>query len=149
MFEDCERRRQMDTRAWVYVLAHLCGSLLNCLETNFMLATNCIYTLPKMYVLIALNVIKLSLLSKKRQNGSQILTIICSLKFLSFSNKYFLKLFVIIQIIKANIFPIIRLWVFFRGSRAPNSAVGGPIWPNFELLKAFMHSLITYKYKPE
>ena len=35
---------------------------------------------------------------------------------------------------------------FFRRSRAANSAVLGPIWPNFELVRDLMDVLITYKY---
>ena len=34
---------------------------------------------------------------------------------------------------------------FFRRSRAANSGVGGGIWPNFELIQAFMHILVTCK----
>ena len=35
----------------------------------------------------------------------------------------------------------------FRRSLAANSAAGGRIWPNFEIVRAFMHVLITCKYK--
>ena len=35
----------------------------------------------------------------------------------------------------------------FRCSRADHSVVGGPIWPNFELVQDNMHVLITYKFK--
>ena len=38
---------------------------------------------------------------------------------------------------------------FFRRSRAANSAVGGWIWPNFELLRALMHVIITCKYEKD
>ena len=48
-----------------------------------------------------------------------------------------------------NVFPIINLWGFFRRSRAANSAVGGQIWLNFELLRAPMHVIITCKYKKD
>ena len=34
----------------------------------------------------------------------------------------------------------------FRGSRAANSVVIGPIWPKFELVRDFMHVLVTCKY---
>ena len=36
---------------------------------------------------------------------------------------------------------------FFRRSRAANSIVSGPIWPKFELVRDFMHVLVTCKYK--
>ena len=36
---------------------------------------------------------------------------------------------------------------FFRHSRAANFVVSGPIWPKFELVRDFMHVLITCKYK--
>ena len=34
---------------------------------------------------------------------------------------------------------------FFRRARADNSAVGGGIWPKFELIQAFIHVLVTCK----
>ena len=37
--------------------------------------------------------------------------------------------------------------IFFKRSRAANSAVGGQIWPSFELLRALMHVIITCKYE--
>ena len=37
--------------------------------------------------------------------------------------------------------------VFFRRSRADNSAVGGPIWSKFELVRDIMDILVTYKFK--
>ena len=37
----------------------------------------------------------------------------------------------------------------FRRSRASNSVVSDPIWPEFELVKDFMHVLFTYKYKKD
>ena len=43
-------------------------------------------------------------------------------------------------------FPIISLWEFFRSSRAANSIVSGPIWPQFELVRDFMHVLVTCEY---
>ena len=39
--------------------------------------------------------------------------------------------------------------VLDRRSRAANSVVSGPIWPKFELVRDFMHVLITYKYKKD
>ena len=42
------------------------------------------------------------------------------------------------------IFPIISIWDFFIRSRAANSAVLGPIWPNFELVRDVMD--VTCKY---
>ena len=35
--------------------------------------------------------------------------------------------------------------LIFRRARADNSAVGGGIWPKFELIQAFMHVLVTCK----
>ena len=37
--------------------------------------------------------------------------------------------------------------IFFRRSRAANSAVLGPIWPNFELVRDVMDVLVTCKYE--
>ena len=37
--------------------------------------------------------------------------------------------------------------IFFIRSRAANSAVLGPIWPNFELVRDVMDVLVTCKYK--
>ena len=39
--------------------------------------------------------------------------------------------------------------IFSRGSRAANSAVLGPIWPNFELVRDVMDVLVTYKYEED
>ena len=38
---------------------------------------------------------------------------------------------------------------FFRCSRAANSVVSGLIWPKFELVRDFMHVLVTCKYKKD
>ena len=38
---------------------------------------------------------------------------------------------------------------FFRCSRAANSVVSGPIWWKFELVRDFMHVLVTCKYKKD
>ena len=38
---------------------------------------------------------------------------------------------------------------FFRRSRAANSVVSGPTWPKFELVRDFMHVLVTCKYKKD
>ena len=48
-------------------------------------------------------------------------------------------------------FPIISLWdfFFFRRSRAANSLVSGPTWLKFELVRDFMHVLVTCKYKKD
>ena len=46
-------------------------------------------------------------------------------------------------------FPIISLWDIFRRSRAANSVVSGPTWPKFELVRDFMHVLVTCKYKKD
>ena len=39
--------------------------------------------------------------------------------------------------------------IFFRLSRAANSAVGGPIKPKFELVLALMHVIIACKYEKD
>ena len=39
--------------------------------------------------------------------------------------------------------------IFFRRSRADNSAVLGPIWPNFELVRDVMNVLVTCKYEED
>ena len=39
--------------------------------------------------------------------------------------------------------------IFFRRSRAANSVVSGLIWPKFELVRDFMHVLVTCKYKKD
>ena len=46
-------------------------------------------------------------------------------------------------------FPIISLWEFFKRSRATYSVVSGLIWPKFELVRDFMHVLVTCKYKKD
>ena len=46
-------------------------------------------------------------------------------------------------------FPLKVYGDFFRRSRAANSAVGGRFWPNFELLRALMHVIITCKYEKD
>ena len=39
--------------------------------------------------------------------------------------------------------------IFFRRSRAANSASRGPIRPKFELVQALMHVIVTCKYEKE
>ena len=39
--------------------------------------------------------------------------------------------------------------VFSRRSRAANSAVLGPIWPNFELVRDVIDVLVTCKYEED
>ena len=39
--------------------------------------------------------------------------------------------------------------IFSRRSRAANSAVLGPIWPNFELFRDVIDVLVTYKYEED
>ena len=39
--------------------------------------------------------------------------------------------------------------IFFKRSRAANSAVLGLIWPNFELVRDVMNVLITCKYEED
>ena len=46
-------------------------------------------------------------------------------------------------------FHTISLWEFFRRSIAANPVVSGPIWPKFELVREFMHVLVTCKYKKD
>ena len=46
-------------------------------------------------------------------------------------------------------FPIISLWEIFRRSRAANSVVSGPSWLKSELVRDFMHVLVTCKYKKD
>ena len=41
--------------------------------------------------------------------------------------------------------PLLVYGDFFRRSRAANSAVLGPIWPNFELVRYIMDVLVTCK----
>ena len=38
---------------------------------------------------------------------------------------------------------------FFIRSRAADSAVFGPIWPNFELVRDVMDVLVTFKYEDD
>ena len=45
--------------------------------------------------------------------------------------------------------PIISLWDFSKHPRAANSAVLGPIWPNFELVRDVMDVLTTCKYEED
>ena len=45
-------------------------------------------------------------------------------------------------------FPIISLWEFFI-TQGQNSVVSGPIWSEFELVRDFMHVLVTCKYKKD
>ena len=46
-------------------------------------------------------------------------------------------------------YPLYVYGDFFRRSRAANSTVCGRIWPNFELLRALMHVIITCKYEKD
>ena len=43
--------------------------------------------------------------------------------------------------------PLLVYGDFSRRSRAANSAVLGPIWPNFELVRDVMNVLVTCKYE--
>ena len=38
---------------------------------------------------------------------------------------------------------------FFKRSRAADSVVSGSVWPKFELVRDFMHVLVTCKYKKD
>ena len=46
-------------------------------------------------------------------------------------------------------FPIISLWDFFIRLRAANSVVRARIRPNFELIQALMHVIVTCKYEKD
>ena len=48
-----------------------------------------------------------------------------------------------------KISPIISLWGFFQTLKGSNSAVLGPNWPNFELVREFMDVLVTCKYEED
>ena len=48
-----------------------------------------------------------------------------------------------------NVFPIISLWDFFIRLRAANSVVRARIRPNFELIQALMHVIVTCKYEKD
>ena len=45
--------------------------------------------------------------------------------------------------VETSFFPLYAYVDFFRCSRAVNSAVGGPIRPKFELVRALMHVIIA------
>ena len=38
---------------------------------------------------------------------------------------------------------------FFLDAQDANSVVSGPVWPKFELVRDFMHVLVTCKYKKD
>ena len=46
-----------------------------------------------------------------------------------------------------TIFPLQVYGNSFGRSKAANSVVSGPIWPKFELVRYFMHVLVTCEYK--
>ena len=48
-----------------------------------------------------------------------------------------------------KILPLYVYGDFSRRSRAANSAVLGPIWPNFELVRDVMDVLVTCKYEED
>ena len=45
--------------------------------------------------------------------------------------------------------PLLVYGDFSNRSRAANSAVLGPIWPNFELVRDLMDVLVTCKYEED
>ena len=45
--------------------------------------------------------------------------------------------------------PLLVYVIFFIRSRAANSAVLGPIWPNFELVRDVMDVLVTCEYEED
>ena len=54
----------------------------------------------------------------------------------------------VIKVLSSSKF-LISAWEIIKISRAANSVVSGPIWPNFELVRDFMHGLVTCKYKKD
>ena len=48
-----------------------------------------------------------------------------------------------------RILPLLVYGDFSRRSRAANSAVLGPIWPNFEFVRDVMDVLVTCKYEED
>ena len=48
-----------------------------------------------------------------------------------------------------RLLPLLVYGDFSRRSRAANSAVLGPIWPNFELVRDVIDVLVTYKYEED
>ena len=46
-------------------------------------------------------------------------------------------------------FPIISLWAIFKMLKAANSEDSDPILPKFELVRDFMHVLVSCKYKKD
>ena len=48
-----------------------------------------------------------------------------------------------------RIFPFLDYGIFFRRSKAANSAVLGRIWPKFELVRDIMVVLVTCKYEED
>ena len=51
--------------------------------------------------------------------------------------------------VETSFFPLQAYGDFFRLSRAANYAVGGPISPKFELVRALMHVIIACKYEKD
>ena len=51
--------------------------------------------------------------------------------------------------VETSFFPLEAYGDFFRLSRAAKSAVGGPIKPKFELVRALMHVIIACKYEKD
>ena len=49
----------------------------------------------------------------------------------------------------SQFFPVISPWGFSSDSKAPNSAVLGPIRPNFELVQDVMDILVTCRYEED
>ena len=48
-----------------------------------------------------------------------------------------------------RLLPLLVYGDFSRRTRAANSAVLGPIWPNFELVRDVIDVLVTYKYEED
>ena len=53
------------------------------------------------------------------------------------------------ELVFTRFLPLLVYGDFSRRSRAANSAVLGPIWPNFELFRDVMDVLVTCKYEED
>ena len=51
--------------------------------------------------------------------------------------------------VMTSFYPLKVYGIFFICSRAANSVVRGRIWPNFELIQALMHIIVTCKYEKD
>ena len=51
--------------------------------------------------------------------------------------------------VMTSFYPLLVYEIFFIGSRAANSVVCGRILPNFKLIQALMHVIVTCKYEKD